>query len=493
MKGVVIQDSLNTYKTDVLLIFTCEDEPSAEYKQVELLLPKELKELQKTKEFTGKPLQTVRVRTPGQPFKNLLLVSLGKKEEVTLETLRRAAGTAVKAVREFSSNLAIPFLDAADANLADAVQAVTEGLILGDYRFSMYKTQGLDELKQLAAFAILVEHPTQLSAAKAGLERGRILAEATKYARDLVNTPPSDLTPATLEKEARRLAKRYGLKLTVFNEATLKRRKMNAILAVGRGSSVKPRMLILEYKKGKPKRHLVFCGKGVTYDAGGYNLKTRMLENMKDDMGGAAALLGMLRVVAEQGLKVKLTVIIGAVENLINGEAYKPGDVVRAMNSKTIEVANTDAEGRIVLADCLSYASTLKGDVIVDIATLTGAAMSALGTLAAAVCTPNDDLAATLIDAGEATGDRAWRIPMWDDYKEDVKSDIADVKNLGYQFYAGITAGAVFLQEFVKEPEHWMHIDMGGAVNDDRERPYKPKGATGWGVRILTRFVETWL
>jgi len=214
------------------------------------------------------------------------------------------------------------------------------------------------------------------------------------------------------------------------------------------------------------------------------------MEYMKDDMGGAAALLGMLQALAELNVKADVTVIIGAVENLISGEAYKPGDIVTAMNGKTIEVVNTDAEGRIVLADCLSYASTLQSDVIVDIATLTGAAMAALGPLAAAVCTPNDELAERLVTAGEATGDRAWRMPMWDDYKEDVKSEIADVKNLGFQFYAGIAAGAVFLQEFVKEPERWVHIDIGCAVFEERERPYLPKGATGWGVRILTNYVE---
>jgi leucyl aminopeptidase len=298
------------------------------------------------------------------------------------------------------------------------------------------------------------------------------------------------MSPAALEEESRRLAKRHNLKLTVFDAAELKRRGMGAILSVGKGSAVLPRMIILEYRRPGAKKHLVLCGKGVCYDSGGYNIKTTMLELMKDDMGGAAALLGTLDALATMKTKAHVTVILGAVENLISGSAYKTGDVVKASNGKTIEVLNTDAEGRVVLADCLSHASAIKdADMILDIATLTGAAKVALGTVGG-VLTPNDRLAKALIEAGEETGDRAWRLPLWEEHKEDIKSDIADMKNIGYPMTAGASAGAVFLQEFVAKPELWAHIDIGGAVYDDRERPYLPKGATGWGVRLLTRFVE---
>ncbi|MBR9692633.1 leucyl aminopeptidase [Candidatus Woesearchaeota archaeon] len=490
MKGTVIHGALGSHNTDMLIIFTAEDEDSAEYKTVEKLLGDDIKALRESKEFTGKKLQAAMLRTPKQAFKKLLLVGLGKKQEVNLETLRRAAGTAVKVAREFSDHLTVPFHDDKAEGLDQAIQAITEGIVLSNYKFLKYKTQGLDEIKQLKRFTIIVEKTEQQEKAKQGLHRGLILGEAANYARDLVNTPASDLNPATMEKEAKRLAREHDLDLTILNEGKLRSRKMEAMLAVGRGSPVKPRLLVLEYKKRKAKEHLIFCGKGVTYDSGGYNLKTKMLEAMKDDMGGAAALMGMLVAIAKLKLPVHVTVIIGAVENMISGNAYKPGDVVKAMNGKTIEVANTDAEGRIVLADCLSYASTLKNDGIIDIATLTGAAMVALGANAAAVCSPTDGIAEGLVAAGDVSGDRAWRIPMWDDYKEDIKSEIADVKNLGFQFYAGIAAGAIFLQEFVKEPKKWAHIDMGAAVNEERERPCIPKGATGWGVRILTNYVE---
>ncbi len=488
--GTVTQGTLESQKTGMLVVFTYEDAASAEYKQAESVLKDELAELRKSKEFEGKKLQTAMLRTPSQPFAKLLLVGLGKKREADLETLRRAAGTAVKVAREFSGELAVPFRAAVAKGFAEAAQALAEGILLGNYRFLRYKTQGLDEIKTLKRFTFLVEKQVMVKPARSGVERATVLADAVNYARDLVNTPAADMSPADLEAEARKLAKRHGLTLTVFQEAELKRRKMGAIVAVGKSSAVRPRMIILEYKRPGAKKHLVFCGKGVCYDSGGYNLKPRMLEWMKDDMGGAAALLGMLDAIASLKVKARVTVVIGAVENLISGEAYKTGDVVRAMNGKTIEVANTDAEGRIVLADCLSYASTLKPDTLIDIATLTGAAMSALGPNAAAVCAPDDRLAAEIIEAGDASGDRAWRIPMWDDYKEDIKSEIADVKNLGFSFYAGITAGAVFLQEFVASPERWAHIDIGCAVQEERERPYLPKGATGWGVRALTRFVE---
>ncbi len=490
VSGKVVQDSLERFKTGLLVLFTYEDGDSAEYKLVERLLREELSELRKSKEFNGSKLKAVLLRTPSLPFKKLLLIGLGKREETDFETLRRAAGTAAKVAREFSEELTVPFLSAKGKGLALSAQAIAEGLLLGNYRFLKYKTQGLDDIKLLKSFTLLVESKTMVAEAKNGLERATIMGEATNYARDLINTPAIDMSPAHLETEAKSLAKKHELKLTVFNEKELARRKMGAILAVGKGSAVKPRMLILEYKRPGATQHLVFCGKGVCYDSGGYNLKPRMLEWMKDDMGGAAALLGMLDALASSRAKAHVTVIIGAVENLISGEAYKPGDVVTAMNGKTIEIANTDAEGRVVLADCLGYASTLKADLVIDIATLTGAAMVALGPQAAAVLSPNNALAEKLIAAGDSTGDRAWRIPLWDDYKEDVKSEIADVKNLGFSFYAGITAGAVFLQEFVAKPERWAHIDIGGAVFEERERPYIPKGATGWGVRILTRFVE---
>jgi len=220
----------------MLLVFTYEDKASAEYKLVEQLLPRELKELVKTKEFTGKKLQTTLLRTPKRAFKKLLLVGLGKKEGSSLETLRRAAGTALKAAREFSDEVTVPFLDSGSTRgLDEAVQAVTEGFILGHYRFLKYKTQDLDDLKTTKKFTILVERARQAAKAKQGLERGAIMAEATNYARDLVNTPPTDLNPATLEKEAKKLAKKHGLAFTVFNAAELKKRKMNAILAVGSG------------------------------------------------------------------------------------------------------------------------------------------------------------------------------------------------------------------------------------------------------------------
>jgi len=484
----ILTGKLEQVKTPLLVLFTYEDSDTAEYKRIDKLLNGQLSELKKAKEFEGKLLTVAGLRTPNQSFKKLLVIGLGKKKDVSLELLRRAAGTAAKVGREMAPELVIPFLADKAKGLDEAVQAVTEGLLLGNYKFLKYKTQGVADIKLLKSFSYLIETKAQLKAVQKGLERGTILAEATNYTRDLVTTPAGDMSPAVLEEEARKLAKKHGLKLTVFQKEELQKRGMNAILAVGKGSAVAPRMIILEYKKPS-KKHIVLCGKGVCFDSGGYNIKNSMMELMKDDMGGAAALLGMLDAMARLKVKAHVTVIIGAVENLINGEAYKPGDIVKASNGKTIEVLNTDAEGRVVLADCLSYGSSLKPDVLLDIATLTGAVMVALGNVTG-VLTPNDKLAASLIQTGEETGDRAWRLPLWDDHKEDIKSDLADMKNLGYPMRAGITAGAVFLQEFVAEPQKWAHLDIGGAVYDDRERAYCPKGASGWGVRFLTRFVE---
>jgi leucyl aminopeptidase len=490
--GSILKGKIEEAKAPLLVVFTHEDGDSTEFKRIDKILKGQLSELKKNKEFEGKAMTLSLLRTPSSPFKRVLVVGLGKKKDLSLETLRRGAGIAAKAAREQVQEIAIPVLhDKVGLRQLDAVaQAITEGVILGDYRFLKYKTQDVESLKQLASFTLLVEEKTQVKAAAKGLGKGTILSASVNYARDLVNTPAADMSPAALEEEAKKLAKRHGLKLTVFDAAELKRRGMNAILSVGKGSAIPPRMIILEYRRPGAKRHLVLCGKGVCYDSGGYNLKTSMLELMKDDMGGAAALLGTLDAFATLKAKAHVTVIIGAVENLISGSAYKAGDVVKASNGKTIEVLNTDAEGRVVLADCLSYASAIKdAHMILDIATLTGAAKVALGTVGG-VLTPNDRLAKTLIEVGEETGDRAWRLPLWEDHKEDIKSDIADMKNTGYPMTAGASAGAVFLQEFVAQPEQWAHIDIGGAVYDDRERPYLPKGATGWGVRLLTRFVE---
>lgn len=493
VEGRVVIGTIPTHKTELLILFTYEDAPSAEYKEVEKLLKTEFEELRSTKEFTGKKMTASLLRTPNYEFKKLLLVGLGKQADCDLEVLRRGAGTAVKIGREYSESITIPLLSqkrGEEKGLDEAVQSITEGALLGNYRFTKYKTQGLEEIKELKKLTFLVEKERQIEKTKIGLERGLILSNSTNYVRDLVMTPATDLDPAALEKEAKKLSKKHGLGFEVFNSAELKKRKMEGLLAVGRGSAIPPRMIILHYKRPGAKKHLIFCGKGVCYDSGGYNIKSKMMEEMKDDMGGAGALLGMLDSVATLNLKTNVTLVIGAVENMINARAYKPGDIIKASNGKTIEVANTDAEGRIVLADCLSYASTLKHDELIDIATLTGSAIAALGHLAGAILSPNDSLAEDLVSAGEDSGDRLWRMPLWEDHKAFIKSDVADVKNIGTPASPGIMDGAVFLQEFVKDPKKWAHIDIGGAVFEENDRDYIPKGATGWGVRILTLFVE---
>ncbi|RME31017.1 leucyl aminopeptidase [Candidatus Woesearchaeota archaeon] len=489
LKTSVCQEKLESLSQEAVAVFTYEDHETRTFKRFDRAMGGQLAKLKAQKEFLGKTGQAELLRIEG-PIRWLLLVGLGERRRATVETLRRAAGIAAKTARQKAKSLLL--IPPALPRVAKPaiISALVEGAQLASYRFVRYKTQGLEDLKDLTHLLVLVEERREGRAAQKAIDETLAIVEGTLLARDLVNTPACDMTPADLEREARRIATKHKLSFTVFDAKELEKRRMHAILAVGKGSAVPPRMLILEYKKRGAKRHTVFCGKGVCYDSGGYNLKQKMLENMKDDMGGAAALLGMLDAVATLGLKQHVTVIIGAVENMIDGKAYRAGDIVRASNGKTIEVANTDAEGRIVLADCLSYASTRKPDTLIDLATLTGAAMVALGPLAAAVCSPNDALAEKLVALGERTGDRAWRLPLWEDYKEDVKSEIADVKNLGHSFFAGVQAGAVFLQEFVEQPAHWAHIDIGAAVMEDRERAYIPKGATGWGVRILSRLLS---
>ena len=322
---------------------------------------------------------------------------------------------------------------------------------------------------------------------------------AVNFTRDLQNEPANNLTPELLASRITNEAKPLGIKITVFNESEIKKRKMGGLIAIGQGSSNKPRFIVLEYKplqknkknkKDKPKK-IALVGKGITFDTGGISIKpSKNMGEMKADMSGAAAVAGTLIAAAKNNLPVHLFGIIPAAENMLSGDSIRPGDIVKISNGKSVEIEDTDAEGRVVLADALHYASQLKPDQIIDLATLTGACVVALGEFVAGMFTKNDQMAQQLYKSGITTYDRVWRLPMWDDFGELIKSDIADVANLGNTRWAGAITAAKFLEHFVDKNIPWTHLDIAGPAMNNSSRNYTKKYMTGFGVRLLFDYLS---
>jgi len=431
------------------------------------------------------------------PFERVFLVGLGKKEDFTLDTLRRACARALKAC-ELLGLKEITLL-APKAGKAFAFdlefQALGEGIFLGAYRFDRYKAKSSDHKGLIEKAHILLGDNSDsdlLEKAKAGLKRARIYSEATMLARNLINEPPSRMNPEQLAAEAKQLAKSGSITVTIHEKKELEKLGMGAILGVGVGGAVPPRLVEMIYKpSGKAKKIIALVGKGITFDSGGLSLKpAQSMETMKDDMSGAAAVAGVFQALAELKPNVEVRGYLAIAENMPGGRAQKPGDVLKAFNGKTIEVLNTDAEGRLVLADALSYASSKKPDVIIDIATLTGACVVALGHLVSAIMTNDKSLSEAIINAGEQAGERFWPLPLVKEYQQDVKSKIADLKNIGgRRGEAGTIIGGLFLQEFVTDIP-WAHLDIAGPSWTDSDTPYCPTGGTGHPVRTLLRYLE---
>jgi leucyl aminopeptidase len=333
----------------------------------------------------------------------------------------------------------------------------------------------------------------KIEAVKAGAERGRLIAESVCFARDLANEPGVSLPPRTLAERARTLAQEFALECQVLTEKELEAEGMAGILGVARGSEEPPRLIVLQHRpQKKAESPTVLVGKGVTFDSGGISIKPREgMEAMKYDMSGAAAVLGAMRAVALLKLPLHVVGLVPAVENLPSGKALKPGDILRYSNGKTVEVTNTDAEGRLILADALLYAERFKPRAVIDLATLTGACVVALGKEAAGLFCNDSELLEKLQRASQRSGERLWELPLYEEYKRLLKSEVADIGNSvlarGSTPQAGASAGAVFLKEFVTYP--WAHLDIAGTANDMETRVYCPKGATGFGVRLLMEFL----
>ncbi len=424
---------------------------------------------------------------------DVLAVGLGEEGE-TPEGVRRAAGVGVRAAREARArSLAFLMPEAgSEGSAVEMWQAAAEGLVLGDWRYDALRSAEERERRAppperaLLAAGRGAEGPWE--ARREAAERGRIVAEAQNAARELVTLPGNVATPRRLAAAAEELAADRGLAVQVWGPDELRERGFGALLAVARGSTEEPRFIILQHE-GDGGRPWCVVGKGVTFDSGGISLKPASgMEAMKYDMAGAAAVLGILHAASRLGLSRRVVGLIPATENLPSGSALKPADVIRGVSGTSIEVVNTDAEGRLILSDALTYACGLDPAAVVDLATLTGGCVVALGHHAIGMMSPDDGLAAELERAGARSGERVWRLPLWSEYRKQLDSDIADIKNSGGREASPITAGR-FLQEFVGDAR-WAHLDIAGTAWADEEKRYQPKGATGVGVRLLVDWLR---
>jgi leucyl aminopeptidase len=449
-----------------------------------------LKRLAATREFDGKVNTTRLIHTLGKlPAERLLLVGLGKKGELDDERLRQAAGNAVLALRgarvaSFATALHL------SGNPQTALEAVCEGSLLGGYAFEQYKTKDKDQHFSFEGMTLLLPKGITKRDAVTRVESTVKICQGVRLARDLVSQPGNVATPGFLAETARSLASRHNLECRVYEYDELVTMGMNALVAVGKGSAEAPRLIVLDYRgAGDRSRPVVLVGKGITFDSGGISIKPGAgMEEMKTDMAGSAAVLGTMQAAAELGLPINLLGIIPTAENMPDGKAYKPGDVVTSLSGTTIEITNTDAEGRLILCDALHFAQRFRPAAMIDLATLTGACVVALGHEASGLMGNDQRLINSLKQAGERCGERVWELPLWDGYGEVMKSDIADLKNAGSRDGGSITAGW-FLKQFVGNTR-WAHLDIAGTAWSDKARPCSPKGATGVGVRLLIEYLR---
>jgi len=458
-----------------------------------------LQDLIKSGEFEGKSNQTALLHTQGKiPAKRVLLVGLGKKKDARLDTVRQAMGTAAKRVRQagarsFTTPVHGPSLKG--TSVMELAQAMVEGAVLGGYQFTEYRSDNKEELKDLERMTVVETRGAKVSEIKEGSRRGLATAEATIFVRDLCNHPANVMTPARIAAEAGHIGKEKGVRVRVLEQRDAEKLGMGAFLGVARGSHEPPKFIILEYQGNSGARRkdgnakpIVLVGKTITFDTGGISLKpAENMEQMKADMTGGAEVLAAVRAASRLGLPLHLIGILPATENMPGGRAIKPGDILTTLSGKTVEVQNTDAEGRLILADGLAYATRYKPAAIIDVATLTGACSVALGQFAIGMLGNNDALKSRIQNAGHRAGERVWEMPLWEEYFEQLHSDVADMRNIGGRGGGMITA-AVFLSKFVGEYP-WVHLDIASTDWSERERPYIAKGPTGIGTRLLIQFL----
>jgi len=443
-------------------------------------------------EIKGKLNEVTTVHSLGKlPATRVVIVGLGKQQELTLDRVRGVVAETCRLLQQkgVDSIATIPQgAEIAGITVEGAAQAITEGALLGVYSFRRHITKEAEhgEIKQLL---IVGSDQTKLPILEQGCYKGRVLAEATNLARDMVNEPANYMTPNHMAEMAAELAETYGLELSVLEREQMQGLGMGAVLGVAQGSRQPPKFIVLHYRgNDSTEIDVALVGKGITFDSGGISIKpSEKMEEMKGDMAGGAAVMAAISAIAQLKPEINVMAIIPATENLPGDSALKPGDILTAINGKTIEIISTDAEGRLILADALGYAKKLGAKLVVDVATLTGACRIALGDVCSGAFGNNQELVDKVIAAGAEAGELIWQMPMYEEYKEQNKSEVADIKNVGGKFGGAITA-AQFLAEFVGDTP-WVHLDIAGTSLSEKERTYRVKGATGVPVRTLVNLI----
>ncbi len=481
-----------TTKADAVVVFSFSDEKA--FRSTRKALIKDLPHVQPlmdSGDFTGKKLSSVTAYV-GSAAKaaRVILVGLGAAADLSAETVRRAAATGVnRAAALGCSSVAIELPTAKGMSAEDMAHAVTEGAVLSQYSFSKYKTVNKND--NLVTKVTLLCDKASLSNARKGAKAAEAVSVGVKVARDLANAPNNEIYPQTLAQTARSLGRKYGFKTTVLDKKKITDLKMGGLLGVNLGSVRPPVFIIMEHNGGpKGQKPIVLVGKGITFDTGGISIKPAAgMADMKGDMHGAASVIGTMVAAANAGVKRNIIGLVPSTENMPSGSAMVPGDILTFMNGKTAEIDNTDAEGRLILADALCYADRYKPEGVIDLATLTGAAVVALGHVTTGMMGNDDAMKRRLEQAGQRTYERVCELPLYEEYEELISSDIADIKNSGGRWAGTITAG-LFLQHFVSYP--WVHLDIAGTSHPTKGGPYIPKGHSGVGVRLLIDAIQNW-
>jgi leucyl aminopeptidase len=449
-----------------------------------------LQELQSAGELSGKAYECTLIhRPPGLVADKLLVVGAGKKEKFNSAQRRCLAGTAVRYLRSRGVH-DLAWVVFGPGSQSDSIQTVVEGALLADYDADRYKTERNGQ-RRIDRLDLVLANPLG-EEAQAAQERARIVAEAQNFTRDLVNEPSNQMTPTLLARHAQEMAKRFGLECQVLGPEEIRALKMEAFWAVAQGSEEPPQLIVVRYAPpGAPETPVIgLVGKGITFDTGGISIKrSENMHEMKTDMAGGATVLGVMQAIAQLKPQLRVTAVVPATENMPSGKAYKPGDVITSMSGKTIEILNTDAEGRLVLADALTYAKQLGCMVLIDAATLTSAITIALGNITTGVFGWPKEWVERVLAAAATAGEKMWALPVDEDYRELYKSSIADLANTGGR-YGGAITGAMFVGEFAGDTP-WVHLDIAGTRWSNEEKPYMAKGPTGHGVRTLVQLLTS--
>jgi len=489
----IIKGDISSIKADAIVVnlFEGVEHPGGATGAVDIALDRAITTLIKQGEFKGKLNEISIIHSLGKiPARVVAVAGLGKESDFTLDRIRSLAAEFCRSLRKLNCHRIATVVHGAGIGGVEpeaASQAITEGSLLGLYRFRKHITKETEN-HEVTELLIVEREANKLPSLERGCRKGKVVAEATNLARDWINEPANYMTPTDLSKIAQKLAKAHGLDLTILDREQMEKEGMGSLLGVAKGSCQPPKLIVLSYKGDKKSSVTTgFIGKGITFDSGGISIKpSEDMWEMKGDMAGAAAVMAAVSAIAQLKPKVNVTAIVPATENLPSGKALKPGDILKAINSKTIEVVNTDAEGRLILADALGYAVRKGFSSLVDIATLTGACHVALGDVCSGIFGNSQELIDGVVKAGTEVGERLWQMPMYEEYKEKNKSEVADIKNSGGRYGGAITA-AQFLAEFVDKTP-WVHIDIAGTSMTEKERGYLVKGATGVCVRTLVNF-----